>query len=204
MRRRANSPGEPSPRTTRMKAARGVPNDRAASSGIRRRIVRIGTLAVRSEATRVVPISGDFRVKSGQCQSGVWLISEFRQSDENWPEGRFLRSGVGDFSGRGSCVAGRACHVGKPTMPTTAWPESAGVAARRARLVESVPALVELDEEGSAMGTRYCSIAPFAAIVNAYPGSSPLPGVVAFCRSRTSFARTFRVTAPVGFWSHEF
>jgi hypothetical protein len=47
-------------------------------------------------------------------------------------------------------------------------------------------------------------MAPFVAIVKANPGSSPLPGVVVFCRSRTSFTSTFRVTAPVGFSSQAF
>ena len=51
---------------------------------------------------------------------------------------------------------------------------------------------------------RYWLIVPFDETVIAYPGSSPLPGVVAFWINRTSFANTFRVTAPVGFSSHEF
>ena len=34
--------------------------------------------------------------------------------------------------------------------------------------------------------------------------SQMLPGVVAFCTRGTSLAKTFRVTAPVGFSSHEF
>ena len=50
----------------------------------------------------------------------------------------------------------------------------------------------------------HCVIVPFAAMLNAKPGSSPLPGVVAFWTSRTSFTRMLRVTAPVGFSSHEF
>jgi hypothetical protein len=41
-------------------------------------------------------------------------------------------------------------------------------------------------------------------MVNANPGSSPLPGVVVFWISRMSFTNTFRVTAPVGFSSHAF
>ena len=45
---------------------------------------------------------------------------------------------------------------------------------------------------------------PFEATVNAKPGSSPFPGVVVFWTSRTVFAKTFWVTAPVGFWSHAF
>jgi hypothetical protein len=41
-------------------------------------------------------------------------------------------------------------------------------------------------------------------MLKAKPGSSPLPGVVVFCINRTSFAKTFRVTAPVGFSSQAF
>src|SRR4029450_145690 len=48
-------------------------------------------------------------------------------------------------------------------------------------------------------GGSYCVTAPVRTMVKANPGSSPLPGVVAFCASRTSFANTLRVTAPVGF-----
>ena len=40
--------------------------------------------------------------------------------------------------------------------------------------------------------------------MKAKPGSSPLPGVVVFWINRTSFANTFRVTAPVEFSSHAF
>jgi hypothetical protein len=50
----------------------------------------------------------------------------------------------------------------------------------------------------------YWLIVPLGAIVNAKPGSSPLPGVVAFWTSGTSFTETFLVTAPVGFSSHAF
>ena len=52
--------------------------------------------------------------------------------------------------------------------------------------------------------TSHCRTVPFAETVNAKPGSSPFPGVVAFCVSWTSFTKMFRVTAPVGFSSHEF
>lgn len=50
----------------------------------------------------------------------------------------------------------------------------------------------------------YWLIVPFGATVNPKPGSSPFPGVVVFWASRTLFANTFRVTAPVGFSSHAF
>lgn len=50
----------------------------------------------------------------------------------------------------------------------------------------------------------YWLVVPLAATVKAYPGSSPFPGVVVFWTNRTSFANTFRVTAPVGFSSHAF
>jgi hypothetical protein len=50
----------------------------------------------------------------------------------------------------------------------------------------------------------YWLIVPFGATLNAKPGSSPFPGVVAFCVSRTLLTKTFRVTAPVGFSSHAF
>ncbi len=50
----------------------------------------------------------------------------------------------------------------------------------------------------------HCVTVPFGETINAKPGSSPFPGVVAFWISRTSFTRTLLVTAPVGFLSHEF
>jgi hypothetical protein len=52
---------------------------------------------------------------------------------------------------------------------------------------------------------NYCVIVPFdAMIVNAYRGSSPLPGVVVFWTNRTSLANTLLVTAHVELSSHEF
>ena len=44
----------------------------------------------------------------------------------------------------------------------------------------------------------------FAPVERAKPGSSPLPGVVVFSTSLTSFAKMLRVTAPVGFSSQAF
>jgi hypothetical protein len=57
------------------------------------------------------------------------------------------------------------------------------------------------DDFDVAKHSDHWPIVPFGAIVNANPGSSPLPGVVVFWTNRMSFRRTFRVTAPVRFSS---
>src|SRR4029450_5384904 len=67
--------------------------------------------------------------------------------------------------------------------------------------LERIRCLVRAGRPGTRwqMRSHCCVTRPFALTRNANPGSSPLPGVVVFCRSSTSLTKTLRNTAPVGF-----
>lgn len=105
-----------------------------------------------------------------------------------------LASVVRPESIRSQAVARRLGGVYEKTIPFRG-----GVAdANACNLIRAI------DPPAGDRETYHWVIVPFGAIVNAKPGSSPFPGVVAFWANRTSFTTTFRVTAPVGFSSHAF